>query len=228
MKIQRMFYVFMLLTCISGCFNTASRPTAGVAGEIIGCVEEDTGLICATRYPLASIEEQPDVAEGTYLCRIPDVKEVYDGDTITDVQILVSAIDLSSVEQLGEVFPNIVLKENGIYTENSIRIAGIDTPEIRPSTKKADGTPRSDASRANEKKAAIAARDAVRELLEANGLLFSLSEVSHDKFGRVLGVVTVGGINVAEYLIKNGHALEYDGGTRQELDWDTLDAGLVF
>lgn len=227
MKIQRLFCLFLILLCMSGCFNTA-RPTAGVTGEIIGCIEEDTGLICAVRYSSETTQEIPPVAEGTYLCTIADVENVYDGDTITDVQILVSAADLSAVEKLGEVFPNIVLKENGIYVENSIRIAGIDTPEIRVSTKKADGTPRSDASRANEKKAAIAARDAVRQLFEDNGLLFSISEVGHDKFGRVLGVVTVGGVNVAEYLIENGHALRYDGGTREELDWDTLDEGLVF
>lgn len=57
--------------------------------------------------------------------------------------------------------------------------------------------------------------------------LFSLSEVSHDKFGRVLGVVTVGGINIAEYLIDNGLALPYDGGQRKELDWEILDEGFM-
>ena len=226
-SIHYLLSVFLLLTCIAGCFDTV-RPSAGVAGEIIGCVEEETGLICAVRYPLEATQEVPPVAEGVYLCTIADVEDVYDGDTITDVHILVSAVDFSSIEQLGEVFPNIVLKENGIYVQNSIRITGIDTPEIRVSTKKADGTPRSDVSRANEKKAAIAARDAVRRLFEDNGLLFTISEVEHDKFGRVLGVVTVGDVNVAEYLIEKGHALPYDGGTKEELDWDNLDEGLVF
>lgn len=226
MKLRQSLCFFLILFSVSGCIEFSPRPNAGVAGEIIGCVEMETELLCATRYPLNT--EITDAEKGDYLCTIADIESVYDGDTITDAQILVSQIDLSAVERLGEVFPEIVLKADGIYVVDSIRITGIDTPEIRPSTKKSDGTPRSERSRENEKKAALAARDAVRKLIADNNLLFSISDVGHDKFGRVLAQVYAGDTNIAEYLIENGHAVRYDGGTRQELDWDTLDQGLVF
>ena len=85
-----------------------------------------------------------------------------------------------------------------------------------------------DASRANEKKAAIAARAAVRWLLEANSLRFTFTDVEHDKFGRVLGKVFVNGVDVEEYLIANRLTLWYDGGMREELDGDKLDQGLMW
>ena len=68
----------------------------------------------------------------------------------------------------------------------------------------------------------------MRELLLANGLRFTITDVEHDKFGRVLGKVSVGDVDVGEYLIANRLALRYDGGTRQELDWDKLDQGLMW
>ena len=227
-----MKYILLLITTLltlSGCFETDLRPEPNTAGEIVGCVTDEGGLFCLTHYALADTQHTPLATdEGVYLCSIDDIEQVYDGDTITDVQILVSAVNLSTVNQLGEVFPNIVLKANGIYVENGIRIAGIDTPEMRVSTKNSDGTLRSDASRANEKKAAIAARDAVRRLLADNGMRFTIRNTEHDKFGRVLGTVYAGDVNIGEYLIENRLALEYDGGTKAEPDWDRLDQGLMW
>ena len=112
---------------------------------------------------------------GVYPCTIADIEQVYDGDTISRVRILVQRVDLSTLERLGEVFPNVVLDGDGVYVQNGIRIAKIDTPEMRPSTKKRDGTVRSEVSRENERKAARAnARDAVRTLLEGNDLAFTI------------------------------------------------------
>ena len=64
-------------------------------------------------------------------------------------------------------------------------------------------------------------------LLEKRGWTFTLTDSGIDKFGRVLGTVFVGDVNVGEYLIENRHALPYDGGTKVELDWDVLDQGFV-
>ena len=126
------------------------------------------------------------------------------------------------VSELGEVFPNVVVADGGIYIENGVRIAGIDTPEIRPSKKRADGTPRSEKSRTNEKNAAIVARDAVRDLLSANDFRFAIADVDMDKYGRVLATVFVADVNVGEYLIEKNLAVRYDGGTKTIIDWDNL------
>ena len=225
----QLFLILPALLALAGCFDTDARPAPNTAGEVLGCVTDEGDLFCVTRYAHAETELPPIPTEaGVYLASIADIEQVYDGDTLTDVQILVAPIEMSTVEQLGEIFPNLVLKNNGIYVENGVRIAGIDTPEMRVSTKKADGTPRSAASRANEKKAAIAARDAVRRLIEANGMQFVITDTEHDKFGRVLGTVYAGEVNIGEYLIANRLALRYDGGTKAEPDWDTLDQGLMW
>ena len=224
--IKYTFIVISLLLCLAGCFDYDARPEPNAMGNILGCQVHETGHVCAVHY--TPVTEQPKPETQQYQCAIADIEQVYDGDTITDVQILVAAVNLETAAELGEVFPNIVLKQDGVYVQNGIRITGIDTPEIRPSTKKSDGTRRSDASRANEKKAAIAARDAVRDLLLANELRFTITDVEHDKFGRVLGKVFIGTVDVGEYLIANRLALRYDGGTRLELDWDKLDQGLMW
>ena len=157
-----------------------------------------------------------------YPCAIDDASHVYDGDTISRVRILILKPTLMIVSKLGEVFPNVVVTDGGIYIENGVRIAGIDTPELRPSKKHADGTPRSEKSRTNEKNAAIVARDAVRDLLSANDFRFTIADVDMDKYGRVLATVFVGDVNVGEYLIENNLAVRYDGGTKTIIDWDNL------
>ena len=224
---KRFTLLITLLLCLTGCFDTSPRPEPGTVGKILGCHTQDADLFCVTQYS----PKTPQIAstdEGVYACSIVDATHVYDGDTISNVRILVAALDLNSLKRLGEVFPNIVLEPTGIYVVNGLRIAGIDTPEIRTSKKKRDGTPRTEASRANEKKAAIAARDAVRTLITDNDYRFTIQNVDMDKYGRVLADVFVGQVNVAEYLILKGHAIRYDGGRKEELDWDALDRGLVF
>ena len=149
--IKHTFIFISLLLCLAGCFDYDARPEPNAVGNILGCQVHDTGHVCAVHYtPVA--ETQPVPWTQQYQCAIADIEQVYDGDTITDVQIFVAAVNLETAAELGEVFPNIVLKRDGVYVQNGIRIAEIDTPEIQPSTKKNDGTRRSDASRANEKK----------------------------------------------------------------------------
>lgn len=228
--IKHTFILISLLLCLTGCFDYDARPESSAVGNILGCQVHETGHLCAVHYiPVA--ETQPIPKTKQYECSISDVSQVYDGDTISEVIILVAAVNLETAAELGEVFPDIALKRGGVYVQNEVRIAGIDTPEMRPLTKKSDGTRRSDASRVNKKKAAIAAiaaRAAVRRLLEANSLRFTLTDMEHDKFGRMLGKVFVNGVDVKEYLIANRLALWYDGGMREELDWDKLDQGLMW
>lgn len=218
--------ILYILVSLAGCSNYDARPESNAIGTILGCQTETDGHLCVVHYKTPDAP-QTAIESREYDCSIADASQVYDGDTISNVQILVSAVNLETAAELGEVFPNVVLRLDGIYVENGLRIAGIDTPEMRPSKKKQDGTLRTEASRENEKKAAVAARDAVIALLAENNFRFTIRNVSHDKFGRVLADVWVGEVNVAEHLIENGYALAYDGGTKEELDWDRLDAGLV-
>lgn len=223
------FLLLLILLC--GCFSTDIQPPPNAVSQLIGCESHNGDLYCLTRYEgqgqfVAASDAVS--APATYDCTIDDITQVYDGDTITNAFIRVAETPFPVFDPTGEVFPNIVLTDAGVHVQNGVRIAGIDTPEIRPSTKKRDGTPRSDASRANEKKAAINARDAVRRLVADNSLAFRIKNVSMDKFGRVLADIFVGDVNVGEYLIENKHALAYDGGTRKELDWDSLDNGFMW
>ena len=148
-------------------------------------------------------------------------RQVYDGDTIKGIEIRISARPPNDNRQ-GEIWPGLILKDDGLYITFSLRISGIDTPEKRPSTKYRDGRPRSKASRDNEKQAALAARKALIDLLKTANNQFYIQSPAFGKYaGRMLGLafVKVNGqlVNVSEYLIKHGHAKPYDGGTKP--DW---------
>ena len=218
--------LYLLLIALTGCFDYEVQPPDSVVGESLGCLSQDGDLLCLTRYKGYGVDAQTlssvPVADRVYPCAIDDASHVYDGDTISRVRILILKPTLIIVSELGEVFPNVVVTDGGIYIQNGVRIAGIDTPELRPSKKHADGTPRSEKSRANEKGAAIVARDAVRDLLSANDFRFTIADVDMDKYGRVLATVFVGDVNVGEYLIENNLAVRYDGGTKTIIDWDNL------
>lgn len=143
--------------------------------------------------------------------------QVYDGDTVTEVLILIKAHDFSElpIGELGDIWPTIALASDGIYTKNSVRLKGIDTPELRPRR-----AGRSELSLNNEKQAAEEARDALRTLLTANGNRLTLTDVSLDKYGRILAVVFIGNTDAAGYLIAQGHGIPYDGGTKTTIDWE--------
>ena len=68
----------------------------------------------------------------------------------------------------------------------------------------------------------------MRRLISDNGMRFSIQNVDINKYGRVLADVFVGDVDLAEYLITNRHAIRYDGGTKAEPDWNTLDEGLMW
>lgn len=111
---------------------------------------------------------------------------------------------------------NIDLGFNMWRINQSVRIVGIDTPEMRP--KKAGRTKE---SIANEKKRAQAAAVYARELLKSADRLYVRSH-ELDKYGRLLGIVYLqkdGELtSLGDLLINAGHAVDYDGGTKAK-DW---------
>ena len=146
--------------------------------------------------------------------------QVYDGDTLKDVRIKI--LDVQNPRDFVErpLWAGIYMTKTGIEVETDIRIAGIDTPEKRTSTKNADGTKRSEASRNRERAAAAASRQALIDLLKDNEFRMVIKNPQHGKYaGRTVADVIVIDENAAQYLIKQGHAKPYDGGTKPDWGW---------
>lgn len=168
-----------------------------------------------------------EIDEREYIGILENISQIYDGDTIRDARIKIVDVILDE-EQLGEAWPGIVLRTDGVWVVTDIRIGGIDTPEMRVSKKKKDGTPRTNQSRENERKAAHASKAALKQLVTDAENIFTLRNPQIGKYaGRIVCDVYVDNVKVADYLIENGHAIEYDGGTKAELDWDNLPNGLM-
>ena len=115
------------------------------------------------------------------------LKRVIDGDTV-DVDI-----DLGF----------------GIWQMNErVRIMGIDTPESRTRDK-------------IEKKFGLAAKAKLKSLLGPKPVLqTTISKKGEDmkgKFGRVLGDFLIDGKQVSQIMCKEGHAVAYFGGSKEEI-----------
>lgn len=113
------------------------------------------------------------------------VVKVYDGDTIT----VATPLDYTRAP---------------IY-HFSVRLRGIDSPEIRGST-------------TEEKTAAMVARDALSAKV-LNQMVF-LQNIDTEKYGRVLADVYLGSSEAAEkqsineWMLENHYATAYNGGTK--------------
>ena len=108
------------------------------------------------------------------------VIKVYDGDTITIASKM--PYDASPLYRF------------------SVRLNGIDTPEIKGKTE-------------DEKSMALEARNKLSELI-MNKQVF-LKNVSSEKYGRILADVYLDDtIHINQWLIDNRYAVKYDGGTK--------------
>ncbi|MGB0750188.1 MAG: thermonuclease family protein [Magnetospiraceae bacterium] len=82
----------------------------------------------------------------------------------------------------------------------SVRLRGVDTPELRGKCEA-------------EKAKARAARDALKELLQSAPV--TITNIERGKYaGRVVADVWAGDVNAAEVLIAEGLGRPYDGGKR--------------
>ena len=95
-----------------------------------------------------------------------------------------------------------------VLTDERVRIMGIDTPESRTSDQ-------------IEKLFGLAAKERLKELLGEETVLITKDDKHGEdmkgKFGRVLGDFRVGGKTVTEILIEEGHAVAYDGQSKDEI-----------
>ena len=108
------------------------------------------------------------------------VIRVYDGDTIT----------------IASRVPGL---QNSALYQFSVRLRGIDTPEMRTTD-------------AAEKQLATLARDALREQILDRDV--ELRNVGTEKYGRLLADVYFGGRHLNAWLVEQRYALPYDGGTK--------------
>ena len=91
-----------------------------------------------------------------------------------------------------------------------IRLAGIDAPESRTRN-------------LAEKKAGLASKERLTTLLDGAANVFELESMDIGKYGRVLGKIHISKLEgkdvitqvcVNDVLVKEGYAVEYDGGKR--------------
>ena len=96
----------------------------------------------------------------------------------------------------------------------SVRVLGVDAPEIRGKTE-------CEKKRAREAKAAVAA-------LLTQSKRVDLVNVGRDKYFRILADVHADGVSLREHLLKSGYAYPYDGGTKRAVNWcNPLDRGVA-
>ena len=97
-----------------------------------------------------------------------------------------------------------------VHVKKRIRLAGINAPESRTRNKV-------------EKKLGIAAKERLIDMLEGAANVFELESQELGKYGRVLGRLhinklagkeTLTQVCINDCLVKEGHAVEYDGGKR--------------
>ena len=128
-----------------------------------------------------------DTVEFTFPINSGQVIKVYDADTITIASKL--------------PFP-----ESPLY-RLSVRLNGIDTPEIKGKNISTD-----------EKEAAVLARDFVSDLVLHKTV--RLENIETEKYGRILADVYIGDIHLNELLLKERYAVKYDGGTKKKpISW---------
>lgn len=130
-------------------------------------------------------------AHATESCRHDDstfrcvkVLKNYDGDTLT--------VNIPDVPAL-------------IGKNISVRVFGIDTPEVKTKDQ-------------CEKEAGRVARNLVTATLK-NAKNVELHNVQRDKYFRILADVIVDGRSLKDILLANKLAYAYDGGTKKHLDW---------
>jgi endonuclease YncB( thermonuclease family) len=80
-----------------------------------------------------------------------------------------------------------------------IRLRGIDTPEIKGSSEE-------------EKARAIVARDALSAHIM--GQQVYLRNLGNEKYGRILADVYFNNVHMNQWMMQQGHAHAYDGGTK--------------
>ena len=93
-------------------------------------------------------------------------------------------------------------------TRFSIRLLGVDTPELRSRD-------------SAEKSLAREARDIVKKMILNKIVGVNVSQ--YDKYGRILArITTPSGEDLSQYLIEEKVAVYYDGGKKNKVSWENM------
>jgi micrococcal nuclease len=87
----------------------------------------------------------------------------------------------------------------------NVRVLGVDTPELRTKDK-------------CEKEKGHIAKDLVTALFK-NAKRIDLKNIKRGKYFRIVADIVIDGQSLTTYLLKNGLAYSYDGGTKKVMDW---------
>lgn len=110
-----------------------------------------------------------------------------------------SGVRLESVYD-GDTFTVSLPCKQAVFCSNiSVRVRGVDTHEIKGGT-------------AQSKHKAQLAKQFTKDFLSAGQI--NLQNCGRDKYFRLLCDVSVNNRSLSEELIKSGHAVPYDGGTK--------------
>ena len=165
---------------------------------------------CDTR-SIHNILAEPETELNLYRAFMDEESRVYDGDSLKDIKIIL--FESRTHEPDRQLFHNIEMINNQMILTTDLRLNGIDTPEIKVSTKL------SDHCRNREKTLGYQARDRVEELI---GSEFLIRIIGDSKYGEELVEIYIEingkSKNLNKLLIDEQLAVPYDGGTKI-YDW---------
>ena len=131
-----------------------------------------------------------DIIHARFDAKIDHVELVHDGDTISRVQFRLPGLHAVSNAHYGEIYPDIWVACDGVWIQENIRLAGVDTPELHPAKHYRNGDLRPADERAREHAKALEARDYVASLLVPNNLRFQLRNPQLGKYaGRMVAEI---------------------------------------
>jgi endonuclease YncB( thermonuclease family) len=107
----------------------------------------------------------------------------------------------------GDTVQVVVKRGDNWFESHRVRLTGIDAPEIHP---------KKDSKTYNEEKeAGFASKKALEDKLAEDDNYVKIAFSKDDKYGRRLGTLfTRGGENLNEWMLSNGYAYAYDGGSK--------------
>ena len=145
--------------------------------------------------------------------------QVHDGDTIEDISVVLCKYDWKGEEQ--EIWPNLYLTKEGLVCRFSLRLYGIDAPEMHPHHVTTEGVVRTQRSLNKEKKLAEKSRQGLIDYLAKYDNTIYIQDAFDGKYaGRYVCAIYVKAENgtplsVADYMCCKGFAKPYFGGKKE-------------
>lgn len=100
-----------------------------------------------------------------------------------------------------------VFNFKGNYIMYKFRTYGYDSPEMKPLKTKPN--------RDEEKKKAVEAREAFKQITNWEHSLVTLHMMKFDKYGRILVKVYKNNVDINQWMIDQGHGYPYYGGKKE-------------